>query len=195
LASTSRDVLQPRLQDRLMAHGLRIAAWFAYGSGTVAAVGVPLLLGMYGVLFRSGLEDPAVYRLGGANDLCVLAQYALAVPIAVVLHRQTRATALRPSLTVTALGIGAMTGIVVLQAVLIAGLLPFEEQVVYVGLAMLVLVIWFVVTSRLGRRSGLLSGRITLMGLLGASYIGYPIWAFWLARQLRARALLVSSQP
>lgn len=174
----------------MVEHGLGIAARFAYTSGAVAAVGLPLLLGMYGVLLRSGPDDPAVYRLGGANDVCVLAQYVLAIPIAVALHRHNRATAPRLSLTVTTLGIGAMTSIAVLQAMLISGVIPFEEQVVYVAIAMLVLMVWFLVVGRLGRSSGLLTGRTTLMSLLGASYFGYPIWAFWMGRKLASRASL-----
>jgi hypothetical protein len=190
IASVSGSV-----HHRLATQGLRITAWSAYASGTVAAVGVPLLIAMYAVIFRYGPRHPAIERFGIPNDVCVLVQYALAVPIAVVLHRHNRAAAPRLSLTVTTLGISAMTSIVVLQALLIAGVIPFEEQVVYIGIAMLILVIWFLVVGRLGRSSGLLSGRTTVMGLLGASYVGYPIWAFWLARQLQARAFTKNSQP
>jgi hypothetical protein len=183
------------VHHRLGAQRLRITAWSAYASGTVAAVGVPLLIAMYAVILRYGPQHPAIERFGIPNDVCVLAQYALAVPIAVGLHRHNRARAPLLSLTVTTLGIGAMTSIVVLQAMLIAGVIPFEEQVVYISIAMLILAIWFLVVARLGRSSGLLSGRTTPMGLLGASYFGYPIWAFWLARQLQARALTRSSHP
>ena len=183
IASASGSV-----HHRLAPHALRITAWSAYASGTVAAVGVPLLIAMYAAIFRFGPHHPAIGRFGIPNDVCVLAQYALAVPIAVGLHRHNRATAPRLSLTVTTVGIGAMTSIVVLQALLIAGVIPFEEQVVYVGIAMLILVIWFLVVGRIGRSSGLLSGRTTVMGLLGASYFGYPMWAFWLARQLQAKS-------
>jgi hypothetical protein len=144
---------------------------------------------MYGVILRYGPRHPAIERFGIPNDYCVLAQYALAVPIAVALHRLNRATSPRLSLVATTLGVGGMSAIVVLQAMLVAGVLPFEEQVVYVGIAFLVLFLWFLAVGHIGRSSGLLSGRITLMSVLGASYIGYPVWAFWLGRQLRARAL------
>jgi hypothetical protein len=173
----------------------KITAWSAYASGTAAAIGVPLLAAMYAVIFRYGPRHPAIEWFGIPNDVCVLVQYALAIPIAVALHRHNRATAPLVSLTVTTLGMGAMISIVVLQALLIAGVVPFEEEVVYVGIAMLILVIWFLVVGRLGRSSGLLSGRTTLMGLLGASYFGFAIWAFWLARQLQARAVTNSRQP
>ncbi len=173
-----------------LATSLKTSAWFAYASGTVGAVGVPLLVAMYAVIVRRGREDPGVERLGIPNDVLVLVQYALALPVAVTLHALNRATNPRLSATATALGVSALTAYVVLQALLLAGYLEFEEQIGYVLIAMLVLLVWFLMVGQLGRSSGYLSGRTTLMSLLGASYIGYPIWAFWLGRQLHARAAL-----
>jgi hypothetical protein len=144
---------------------------------------------MYGVIFHYGPRHRAIERLGIPNDYCVLVQYALALPIAVAMHRLNRATFPRLSIAATALGVSAMSAIVVLQAMLVAGVLPFEEQVILVGIAFLVLLIWFLAVGHMGGSSGLLSGRTTLMSVLGASYVGYPVWAFWLGRQLRARAL------
>ena len=167
---------------------MKLGAGFAYASGAAAAIGVPLLIAMYAVLFRSGKDEPLVYRIGGANDLCVLAQYALAVPVAIALHRRNRLTDPQLSLAVTVLGVSAMIAIAALQAMLLAGVLEFEEQVIFVAIAMLLLIIWFVLVGRLGRQNGLLSGRTTLMSILGASYFGYPIWAFWLGRELRRAA-------
>ena len=165
----------------------------AYASGTIGAVGVPLLIAMYGVILRYGPRHPAIEWFGIPNDYLLIPQYALAVPIAVAMHRLNRATAPRVSLVATALGVSALSAIVVLQAMLVAGVLPFEEQVVLVGIAFLVLLIWFLAVGHMGRSSGLHSGRTTLMSLLGASYLGYPVWAFWLGSQLRARALAESA--
>jgi hypothetical protein len=91
---------------------------------------------MYGVILRSGTKHPAIYRLGGANDWCVLAQYALAIPVAITLHRRNRATAPELSFAITALGVSSMSAIVLLQALLLAGVVEFEEQVAFVGIAM-----------------------------------------------------------
>jgi hypothetical protein len=173
---------------RTGATGLRIAAWSAYASGAVAAIGVPLLIGMYAVLSRSGSKNPLVDRLGAANDAMVLAQYALALPLAVALHQRNRSTDPRLSGAATAVGLTGMTAIVVLQALLLAGVLDFEDQVVYVAIAIWLLVFWFITVGRLGRASGLLTGHTTLMSLVGASYFGFPIWAFWLGRQLSRAA-------
>jgi hypothetical protein len=90
------------------ATALRIGAWSAYASGAVAAIGVPLLIGMYGVFFRSGPKDPLVERLGGASDAMVLAQYALALPLAVALHQRNRSTNPRLSGAATTVGVSAM---------------------------------------------------------------------------------------
>ena len=78
----------------------------------------------------------------------------------------------------------AMVPIVVLQVLLLAGLLPFEEQIGLISIAFMFLVIWFLGTGYLRRSTGRLPGRTLLMSLLGASSFGYPIWAFWLGRHL-----------
>jgi hypothetical protein len=173
---------------------LRLGAWCAYASGVVAVPGVLALIGMYALLFAYGEQHPAFSPFGIASDIAVLVQYALALPIPVALHQLLGDRAPRLSLAGMLIGLVAMTAVVVLQAMLIAGLIPFEEQVVYVATSMLVLVIWFLVVGRLGRSSGVLSGRTTLMSLVGASYFGYPIWAFWLGRQLRSRAFAQSKR-
>ena len=49
----------------------------------------------------------------------------------------------------------------------------------------LVLAAWFIATGRLAARSGLLPHG-TRLGVLAAAYVGYPLWAFRLARALRA---------
>jgi len=173
---------------RREATSLRIGAWFAYASGTAAAIGVRLLVGMYAVLARSGPNHPLVRRLGAANDAMVLAQYALALPLALALHEHNRSTDPRRSGAATAVGASAMISIVALQALLLAEVLEFEEQVLYVAVAIWLLIFWFMTVGRLGRDSGLLTGRTTLMSLVGGSYFGYPIWAFWLGRQLSRAA-------
>ena len=90
-----------------------------------------------------------------------------------------------PALTwvATVVGVGALLAIVALQWLLIGGVLSFEVQVGQVSIALLIIGAWFVVTGVLGRRSRLLprGGR---MGLLAATYVGYPIWAFWFGRLL-----------
>jgi hypothetical protein len=164
---------------------LRTAAWCAYGSAAVAAPGVLALIGMYAVLFTYGERHPAFSPLGLTSDVAVLVQYALALPIPVVLHQLFRARAPLISLTVMLVAMAAMLAIVVLQVLLLAGVLPFEEQIGFISSAFVILVIWFVATGQLGRSAGGLSRRAMLMSILGASYFAYPIWAIWLGGRLR----------
>jgi hypothetical protein len=164
---------------------LHAGAWCAYASGAVAAPGVLALIGMYAVLFAYGEQHPAFSPLGIASDIAVLLQYSLALPIPVALHQLLGDRAPRLSLAVMLLAIAAMTAIVVLQVLLLAGVLPFEQQIGPISSMFVILVIWFVATGYLGRSTARLPGRGLLMSLLGASYFGYPVWAFWLGHHLR----------
>jgi hypothetical protein len=44
---------------------------------------------------------------------------------------------------------------------------------------------WMVATAVLARSSGKMPHGVG-MSLAGASYVGYPLWAFWLGRRLLA---------
>ena len=70
-----------------------------------------------------------------------------------------------------------------LQVLLVGEVLTFEEQIGPVSLAFLVLAAWFVLYGRLAARAGVLPGG-TRLGLIGASYAGYPVWAFRVARAI-----------
>ena len=71
--------------------------------------------------------------------------------------------------------------------------LTFAEQTDF-SLALLVLAAWFVIVGYLGRSSGVLPGGVR-MGLLAATYVGYPIWALWLGRRLLRLAGEPASGP
>ncbi len=81
------------------------------------------------------------------------------------------------------IGIDANLAIIVLQSLLVVGALTFQEEVGPVLVAFLVLVVWFVMIGYLGSSSGVLPHGVR-MGLLAATYVGYPIWAVWLGRHL-----------
>lgn len=72
----------------------------------------------------------------------------------------------------------------------VLGMLTFEEQIGAVSLALLVLAVWFVIIGYLGSSIGVLPHGVR-MGLLAATYVGYPFWAFWLGRRL----LRVAGEP
>ena len=71
----------------------------------------------------------SIGALGTLKEIAVIAQYALMLPIAVALHRTVRTTRPGASAAPLATGLGGMVGVVVLQALLVTGVLPFETQV------------------------------------------------------------------
>jgi hypothetical protein len=54
-------------------------------------------------------------------------------------------------------------------------------------LAYVPLAVWFVMTGRIGGSTGIVPGG-TRTGALGASYLGYPLWAMRVGRRLRGGA-------
>lgn len=155
----------------------QLGAWSAFASGTIATIGLGFWFARFA--FPGG-------RIGWLNDVFVMIQYALALPIAVVLHRLLRHYHPGFSLAAMVVGIVGMLAVVVLQFMLVVRALTFAQQVVPVTTAILVVGGWLVMTGYQGRSTDLLP-RGLLMSLLAVPYFGYPIWAFWLGRTLRAQ--------
>lgn len=176
----------------------RPVAWIAFASGVVAAIGLAFLIAMY-ASFGVGASSQAM-TLGWINDVLGVIGGLLMLPLAVALHVLLRPRAPILSGLAMTIGIGAMVAIVVLQSLLVGGALTFEEEIGPVSIAFLVLIVWFVMTGYLGQSSGALP-RGVRMGFLGATYVGYPIWAFWLGRHLLRLAgdpvsgLVVGAEP
>ncbi len=150
--------------------------------GIISAVGVVFFIGMY-AFFATPLKELGL-TFGMINDICVTIQYLLAIPIALVLYRIL--VAYNPVLIsiATTVGICGMLSTVGLQLLLIFGLLTFEQQFLWVTLAMIVGVgSWLVVTGLVARSTGKLPNSV-LMSVLAVPYFGYPLWAFWLGRRL-----------
>jgi hypothetical protein len=155
----------------------RLGGWPALASGIVAAVGLVLWFARFA--FPGGI-------VGWLNDVLVMVQYALALPIAVALHTLFRRHRPTLSLLAAVVGIAGMLAVVALQFLLVVRALTFAQQVVPVSTAILVVGVWLVATGYLGRSTGLLP-RGLLMSLPAVPYFGYPIWALWLGRTLQAR--------
>jgi hypothetical protein len=150
-------------------------------SSPLAAIGVVFLVAMF-VSFGIG-DISRGQDLGRINDILVLVSYLLAAPSVVAFGSILRPVAPVASGILTVIGIAAIVAIVVLQAMLISGAVTFEQQIGPVSVALLVLAAWFLVTGHMASSSGfLLQG--TRMGLLAATYVGYPIWAFRVGRRL-----------
>ncbi len=114
----------------------RVVIACALASAAVGAAGVVFLVGMF-VAFAVGARSQGK-ALGAINDSLVLVSYALIVPAIVVLRDRVRAVAPLAVDLATVAGLAAVAAIVVLQALLIRGVLTFEEQIGMVTIAFLV---------------------------------------------------------
>jgi hypothetical protein len=161
---------------------IRAAVWTAIASAVLAAIGVVFLVAMY-TAFGLG-STSAGQALGRVNDVMVMVSYPLAVPSLLVLRGACRSGARFEADVATVIGIGASAAIAVLQGLLVADALTFEQQVGPVSVALLAFGVALALLGDAGRRSSVLpDGR--RMGLIGATYVGYPVWAWWVGRRLR----------
>jgi hypothetical protein len=165
---------------------LRLAGRLTFLSGVLGALGVAFLVAM-AASFTVGATSAGVV-FGWTNDVLVLVSYLLTAPAVLVLVPLLRPRAPILSVFVAVIGLLSVAGIVFLQLLLVIGVLTFEQQIgpisiVYVGLA-----VWFVLTGYLGRVAGVLPNGVR-WGVLGATYVGYPIWAFWMSQRLAEQAL------
>ena len=174
-----------KLDPRLAALGLR-------ASGVVGAVGLAFLVGMF-ASFAAGARSTGM-TLGWINDVTGVITLPLALPGVLVLHRRMRARTGAKGDALLIVGIGAGGTIVVLQALLVAGVVTFEQQIGYVSLAFLVLAVWFVLHGRELARNGITPGSAKL-GLVAATYAGYPVWAFRMAGAVEAGPVTVDGTP
>ncbi len=157
----------------------RVAAWCAYVSGVVSIFGILSL-----IAFFSTFIGP----LGTLNDIAVVIQYVLMIPIALALHQILRRSG--PTLSMVALLVGTlgMLAVIVLQLLFITGVLPYAQYIVLVSAGFLVVLGWFLLVRRLGQSTDVLPTNI-LLHILAGLYFGYPFWAFSLGRRLRRSGL------
>ena len=167
-----RDVTLP---SRLV----HVAAWFAYASGIACIFGIVFLVGLYVGLFA--FDDQ--FGLGSLNDISVIIQYTLALPLVLALHRIVQPCRLLLSRVATVLGVAGMVGAIILQVLLVAGVLSFSQQVGMVIVAFMAILVWFVVIGYLTRSTNRLPNNM-LLHVLAGLYFGYPVWAFSLGRRL-----------
>jgi hypothetical protein len=160
---------------------LRLGGRAAYANVVVSAVGLVFLIALY-ASFAVGATSPGLV-FGWINDVSGVVSALLMLPVAVALHVVLGPHAPTLSALTMTIGIGANVAIAVLQSLLVVGALTFQAEIGPVLIAFLVLVVWFVMAGYLGSSTGILSHGLR-MGLLAATYVGYPIWAFWLGRHL-----------
>jgi hypothetical protein len=163
----------------------RAAGGAAIVSSIISAIGVVFLLTMF-ALFATPYRTQAL-TFGLLNDICVAIQYLLTIPIAVALHRILRPQNPTLILAATILGLASMLLVIALQLALIFQVLTFQQQGVWVSLAMIAGVgAWLLTTGLAGRSVEGLPNSV-LMSAIAVPYLGYPAWAFWLGRHLLGR--------
>ena len=163
------------------AGALRLGGLAALANAVVAPIGLVFLVAMYAA-FGAGARSQGL-ALGWVNDVLAIVSGLLMLPVVVAVHRLLAPTRPAPSRLALVIGIGANLGIVVLQSLLVLGTMTFEQEIGPVLVAFLFLVVWFVFTGYLGSSTGLLPNGVR-MSVFAVTYVGYPIWAFWLGRHL-----------
>jgi hypothetical protein len=166
------------------------AGWCAYLSGVISFIGI-VFLGLMFIGFST--NNWRLQRFGTLNDICIIIQYLLALPITLALHQRLKAYGLALSRVTMLIGIAGMIAIVILHLLLVRGVMTFEEQVGFVVIALIVIGIWLVITGYLGRSTKRMPYSL-LMSVLAATYIGYPIWAIWLGRLLLSNKLILAER-
>jgi hypothetical protein len=164
---------------------LRAVGWTTIASGLLAAVGVVFLTFMFAA-FAVG-STSAGRAFGRINDILILVAYLLTVPSVLAVRAIARPRAPVPADLAAILGLVAIGGIVVLQAMLVAEVLTFEQQVGPVSVALIALGVWFIVAGRMATLAGF-APHGARMGLVAATYVGYPIWAIWIGRRFLGRS-------
>lgn len=160
---------------------LRLGGWSAYANGVVSAVGLLFLVAMFASFAVGATSFGLVF--GWINDVSAVVAALVMLPLVAAVHVLLRPHAPILSGLAMMIGIGANLAIMVLQSLLVVGVLTFQEEIGPVLIAFLFLVVWLVMTGYLGSSSGALPHGLR-MGLLAVTYVGYPLWAFWLGGHL-----------
>ena len=153
----------------------RLAGWCAYASRVVGVFGIVFLVLLYTLGTGKGF--------GTLNDVSVIVQYMLALPIVLTLHQILRSNDLALSRTAMVLGLAGMLAAIILQLLLVTGVLSFGQQVGMVIAAFMVILAWFVIVERLGRSTEQTPNGV-LLHVFAGLYFAYPVWAFSLGRRL-----------
>ncbi|MEV1178481.1 hypothetical protein [Nonomuraea sp. NPDC049784] len=144
--------------------------WWAAASGGTGLIANAFLVLFY-LTAQPWTGNAGDGWFGAANDVLVLIQYLALVPVVLGLGRlmdgDTRARVW------TGIGLVAAVAVIVLQALLITGAMPFERQVVAVSLSAVLTMCWAGAISAAGTRTRTLPRTVTRLGRVVV--IGLPI--------------------
>lgn len=147
-------------------------------SAIVAAIGIVFL-----ILFFSGSGS----FFGPLNDIAVVIQYSLMLPIMIYIH-QLLPIGQNPGMKlIRSLGILATLAVIILQTMLVLKLLPFQRQIIMVIPAFLVVTAWFIYIEKAGSEIPQLpKGR--MQAILAGLVFGYPFWALNFQKRIAVSA-------
>lgn len=143
---------------------VRFAGWSACLSG-----GLSIISGIFFVLFYA-LEVPrmstpdAPQTFGTLNDIATVFQFLCLLPVTLALHRLAPLDLRGLSLLGMVVGIVGLVGVVVVQALLVAGVLSFAVNLPLVMTAFGLFGVWMLLANRLARASGALAPRLAWLG-------------------------------
>lgn len=177
------DAVEPRSRSSVL---FLVAGYAAIASGLLAIPMVVAIAAMFvGFALGPAARDTAL-RFGTINDTLTIVVYGLMLPVIPALHVVVRDTGAVRSLVLAVIGAASIVVTMVLTWLLISGAMPFEQQVGPVTLSLLVTGVWIIGTGYLARRNGFLPNGLR-DGILGALYLGIPVWGFGVGRQLLTR--------
>lgn len=153
------------------------ATWAAYAS----AVGVAGDLAVSVLFFTQGWIKPGPRSHSVFIESLDVLSALLVLVLALALYELFRRTAATPARAVLLLGIGGGLYVAVLHALFVLEVLWFSDAVLAFLLGLLFYAIWILgIGYYLGKEHHMRHS--LLFSILGATAIGYPIWAIWLGR-------------
>lgn len=118
-------------------------------------------------------DNAFLFGFGVYNDLAVIAQYGLAVPVVAAFQRMLAPIAPHQMTVATGSALVGVGGVVVFQVLFLAGVISLQQAFGLVGAAMVLLVgAWILITGFVGRRAAMLQNSTALL-VLAALYFGY----------------------
>jgi len=177
------DTVESRTQSSLL---FVVAGYSAMASGALAIPMVATLAAMFiGFALGPGARDAAL-RFGTINDSLSVVVYGLMLPVIPAMHVVIRETGTVRSLVLAVVGTAGIVITMVLTWLLIVGVLSIEQQIGPVTLSLLTAGVWMVGTGYLARKVGYLPNGLR-DGVLGALYLGIPVWGIGLGRRMLGR--------
>ena len=163
-----------------------VAGYAAIASGILAIPMIAALAAMFAGFALGPGSRAAAERFGTINDSLTIVVYGLLLPVIPAMHELVRETGETRSLILAAISAAGILITMVLTWLLISGVLSFEQQIRPMSLSLVATAVWFVGTGYLAKQAGALPKGLR-NGVLGALYLGIPVWGIDLGRRLLGR--------